>query len=149
MTAGPSFTTKREEAAQQMIEMVRAFPAAAPVIGDLLAKNLDWPGADEIAERLKALVPQQAQSGIPPEIMQAIEQGKQIIGQLQQENEQLKADKGIDAAKLQIEGLKAKIDAYNAETKRLAEHVKAGGVMAQFARPYDLNGGGPANPAVR
>lgn len=50
--AGPSFASRREEAASQMIELIRAFPPAAPLIGDLLAKNLDWPGADEVAHRL-------------------------------------------------------------------------------------------------
>jgi hypothetical protein len=35
-----------------MFEPIRAFPPAAPLIGDLLAKNLDWPGADEVARRL-------------------------------------------------------------------------------------------------
>ncbi|MBN9497851.1 MAG: hypothetical protein J0H39_13930 [Alphaproteobacteria bacterium] len=54
---GPSFTTRREEAANQMMELLRAFPQAAAVIGDLLAKNLDWPGADEIAKRLQTLLP--------------------------------------------------------------------------------------------
>ena len=43
--AGPSFTTRREEAANQMIEFIRAFPPAAGAIGDILARNLDWPGA--------------------------------------------------------------------------------------------------------
>ena len=47
---GPSFTTRREEAASQMTELIRAYPAAAPVLGDLLAKNLDWPDADVIAK---------------------------------------------------------------------------------------------------
>ena len=57
VSSGPSFNTRREEAAFQMTEFVRAFPQAAPVIGDILAKNLDWPGADEIADRLKAINP--------------------------------------------------------------------------------------------
>jgi len=57
VSAGPSFTSRREEAASQMIELIRAYPPAAPLIGDLLAKNLDWPGADEIAKRLAGLVP--------------------------------------------------------------------------------------------
>ncbi len=61
--AGPSFTTRREEAASQMIALIQAFPQAAPVLGDLLAKNLDWPGAEEIAERLKMLLPPQLQGG--------------------------------------------------------------------------------------
>jgi hypothetical protein len=47
---GPSFTTRREESAQQMVEMIRAYPDAAPIIGDLLVKALDWPQAEEIAE---------------------------------------------------------------------------------------------------
>ena len=50
--AGPSFASRREEAASQMIELIRAYPPAAPLIGDLLARNLDWPGADEVARRL-------------------------------------------------------------------------------------------------
>jgi hypothetical protein len=65
VTTGPSFTTRREEAANQMIELIRAYPAAAPVIGDLLARNLDWPGADEIAQRLAALLPPQAKAASP------------------------------------------------------------------------------------
>ena len=52
VSAGPSYTSRREEAASQMIELIRAYPPAAPLIGDLLAKNLDWPGADEVAKRL-------------------------------------------------------------------------------------------------
>lgn len=91
VTTGPSFTTRRQEAAAEMTELLRAFPDAAPVIGDLLAKNLDWPGADEIAERLKKLVPGQAPQ-IPPEVQQAIEQGKQKIAELTAENQQLKSD---------------------------------------------------------
>jgi len=57
VSAGPSYTSRREEAASQMIELIRAYPPAAPLIGDLLAKNLDWPGADEVAKRLASLVP--------------------------------------------------------------------------------------------
>uniref|UniRef100_UPI0025F089CE portal protein n=1 Tax=uncultured Phenylobacterium sp. TaxID=349273 RepID=UPI0025F089CE len=77
--SGPSFTSRREEAATQMIELIRAYPASAPVIGDLLARNLDWPGADEIASRLAALVPPAAK-GAAPEVAQAQAQ----LGQLAQ-----------------------------------------------------------------
>ncbi len=69
VSAGPSFNTRREEAAFQMAEFIRAFPAAAPVIGDLLAKNLDWPGADEVAERLREINPvlqKEKQGNQPP-----------------------------------------------------------------------------------
>jgi len=117
VTAGPSFTTRREEAAAQMTEMMRAFPAAAPLIGDIIAKNLDWPGADEIAKRLQAANPAaQGQGGqrdsgnIPPELQQAIQKGQQQIASLTQENQQLKADKAIEAQKLELERFKAETD---------------------------------------
>jgi len=57
VTVGPSFTTQRTEARQSMQEYIQYYPAAAPVIGDLYARSLDWPGAEEIAERLETLLP--------------------------------------------------------------------------------------------
>jgi hypothetical protein len=103
--AGPSFTTRREEAANQMIELIRAFPEAAPVLGDLLAKNLDWPGADEIAERLKALLPPQLQAGA-----QASAGPAQQVQTLQQQLAALQADKTIQTRKLDIEQFRAETD---------------------------------------
>jgi hypothetical protein len=71
VTIGPSYSTQREEAADSMLEFLKAFPQAAPLIGDLVAKNMDWPGAAEIEKRLKMLLPpgmagDQEQGGSPP-----------------------------------------------------------------------------------
>lgn len=112
--AGPSFTTKREEAAAQMMQMVQAMPQTAQMIGDLIAKNLDWPGADEIAKRLKAMLPQQIQ-GNNPQVMQMQQQLQHLDGQAKQMAAQLereKNDKSLEARKLDI-------DAYGKETDRL------------------------------
>jgi len=57
VTVGPSYTTKRVEAADSMLQFIQAVPDSAPIIGDLVAKNMDWPGADQIAERLRKLLP--------------------------------------------------------------------------------------------
>lgn len=100
--AGPSFTTRREEAAAQMTELVRAFPAAAPYVGDIMARNFDWPGADEIAKRLEMLNPAKKQQ-LPPEIMQQIESGKAKMAELQAENEKLKQDRAADFAKIEAD----------------------------------------------
>lgn len=116
--AGPSFTTKREEAASQMLSFIQSFPQAATLIGDKLARNLDWPEADDIADRLKAMLPPQLQGQNPQvqqlqqQLQQSQQQAQQAVGQLQGELEKLKTDKSIEADKL-------KIDAYNAETNRL------------------------------
>jgi hypothetical protein len=111
--AGPSFTTRREEAANQMIELIRAFPEAAPVLGDLLAKNLDWPGADEIAQRLKVLLPPQLQgqgqgAGPAPQ-----------VAALQQQLAAMQADKTLQDRKLDI-------DQFRAETDRMETMNKGG-----------------------
>lgn len=57
VSAGPSFNTKREEAAASMIEFARAFPNASGLITDMIVSNMDWPGADEMAKRLRKALP--------------------------------------------------------------------------------------------
>lgn len=102
VTSGPSFTTRREEAAAQMTELVRAFPQAAPFIADIMAKNFDWPGADEIAKRFEAMNPANQQQGqIPPDVQEQIQQGQERLQQLEQENQQLKAGTEADMVKIQ------------------------------------------------
>jgi hypothetical protein len=142
VSAGPSFTTRREEAANQMIELMRANPAVAPIIGDLLARNLDWPGADEIARRLQVMLPPQLKGGDPQaqaqiaqmkqqtEAMKA--QGLQMIAALKAELaatqgrlQAMGADKGLDARKLEIEAFKAQTDRMEAEARAGARMVEA------------------------
>ncbi|MCA8919448.1 MAG: hypothetical protein KDB32_10245, partial [Planctomycetes bacterium] len=123
--AGPSYTTKREEAASGMLEMGKMFPPMMQVAGDLLVKNLDWPGADDIADRLKMLLPPQLQGADPR--LQQMQQQMQAMGQqfqqasgemhkriqmLETENSAIKADKHIDAQKIDV-------DRYKAETDRM------------------------------
>lgn len=55
---GPSFSTRREEARDGMREFLQAFPAAAPVVGDLYARGQDWPNAEDFGERLEQLLPE-------------------------------------------------------------------------------------------
>lgn len=103
VTTGPSFTTRREEAAFQMTEMMRALPASAPILGKHLAKNLDWPGADEIAEELE----QMGQPQIPPELQQQIEEGQKKLAEQEQTIQQLKSDQSADMAKIEASRLQA------------------------------------------
>ena len=136
---GPSFTTKRQEAAAQITEFVRAFPHVFPIIGDLLVKVLDWPGADEIAARLKTMLPPALQ-GQNPQVMQMQQQMQQMdaqareaIGQLQGELQKCqqalaKATTAAEQQRIaseakeldkQIDQQKLAIDFYGEVTKRL------------------------------
>lgn len=114
VTTGPSYTTQRQEAADQMMQLVQARPELGALIGDLIAENLDWPGADEIAKRLKAMLPAQVQ-GENPEVAamrQQIEQAQTVIAELKKQADMAQAEH-------ELEERKADIDAYKAETDRL------------------------------
>ncbi len=62
MTMGPSYSTQRMEASDSLMKFVQGAPQISPLIGDLIAKNQDWPGAQEVARRLKTIVPPEALS---------------------------------------------------------------------------------------
>jgi hypothetical protein len=67
--SGPSYTTKRRESADMMMQFIQAIPGAGQFIGDLVAKNMDWPGADKIAARLQKLLPPgMADEDTPPPV---------------------------------------------------------------------------------
>jgi len=115
---GPSYQTQREEAQDSMLGFMQAFPNAAPLIGDLAAKNMDWPGADEIAKRLKKILPagiaepEEGEEDVPtepppPDPMQEI--------QMQQEQAKLE---GILLDNLKTKAETEKIEAEEAQTRK-------------------------------
>ena len=103
-----------------MTELIRAYPAAAPVLGDLLAKNLDWPGADEIAKRLQALLPPQLQGETDdPQVQAVVQQATQATQQLQAQVMQLTQQLQAVMADKSVEQQKVAIDRFKAETERM------------------------------
>lgn len=86
VNVGPNYSTKRQETAESMMDFLRAFPAAAQVAGDLVAENMDWPGADRFAERLKKLLPPGVRDmeDMSPEEQQGIAAEQQKQAQMQQ-----------------------------------------------------------------
>jgi hypothetical protein len=57
VSVGPSYKTKRIEAANTLVELSRVMPQLTQIAGDLVAKNLDVPGAEELESRLKKMLP--------------------------------------------------------------------------------------------
>jgi len=120
----PSFQSRRAESVEAMTQLIQAFPLAAPYALDVLTKNMDWPGARELSERFKHLVPPEArddegQPDIPPEVsmqMQQMQQELQLAQQQLQEQQQT-----IEAKQIEQEGLQ-KIRKMELESnERLAE----------------------------
>jgi hypothetical protein len=116
VTVGPSYNTKRMEAAQVFSELATTAkdPASASVLQYLTIKNSDLTSSDEATSMLKALLPPQAlqseqyQGQVPPQLMQQMQQMQQQIQmmqeegqQLQQENQQLKS--GIAESQMKVQ----------------------------------------------
>jgi hypothetical protein len=99
VTIGPSYATKRIEAAESMMDYLRAVGPVAPQlvsgVADLIAKNQDWPEAQEFATRIAKLVAQMHPGIMSPDIkdvtpeVQALMMGMQ--SQLQQSQQQIQA----------------------------------------------------------
>jgi hypothetical protein len=121
VTTGPSFATKRMEVSQAMLEFMQAYQPAAPFVGPRLAKLQDWEGAEELAEELKSLVPNQ---GNPQAMVQQVaQQAQQAMAAqaqgFQKQIDQLKEDKRLEWAKLGLDARKLKIEEDKAENERL------------------------------
>jgi hypothetical protein len=113
---GPDFATRRQETFTALMQLVQEDSAILPVVGDILFRAADFAMADEIAERMKNMVPEQALGGPSQQTQQMQQQLQQAQGQLQQLSSNL--EKAIEA--LADEKRKVGVQAYEAETKRLA-----------------------------
>ena len=122
VTTGPSYATKRQEAMEAMQMILQTNPQLWGVAGDLFIKNMDWPGAQEMAARFaKTLDPKVLQnSDESPEAQMMRAQMDDMANQMQQTAgmiQQLQAS--YDMQKLQIDEQNTQIKAYDAETKRI------------------------------
>ena len=122
VTTGPSYMTKRQQAADAMVQLLQGNPELWTIAGDIFAKNLDWPGADELAKRLAKAVPAQYKDDgdLSPEVAQARAQIEGMGQQMQQmmgviENLQ----NGMEAKKIEDQEFQTDIKNYDALTKRL------------------------------
>jgi hypothetical protein len=103
-----------------MVQMLSVDPALMQQAGDLIFRNMDFPGADIIADRLAAVNPMAQiddKSPIPPQVQMQLANSKQQIQQLQQQNQQLQM---MIKQRQDIEGVKQE-----AETKRKLMEVTA------------------------
>lgn len=122
---GPSFATQRQEAWNSVSIILQQNMQLAGVIGDLLFRYGDFPGADKIAERLqkeiKATKPYLFDDKVEPQLVQ-----------LQQQNQRLVAMNTEMMTKLADLNLKIRgrderhdIEAFDSDTKRMEAEIRA------------------------
>lgn len=91
MDTGPGYATKREEAAENLVELLGTplGEQVASTSGDIIVRNMDFPGADEVADRIAVTIP-----GALDKIIEGLPKQAQTIisamqAQLTQKDEQL------------------------------------------------------------
>ena len=96
METGPGYNSKRQEAVDSMMSLLGADPTLMQTAGDLIFRNMDFPGAEVIADRLAAANPMAQiddKSPIPPQVQMQLKNAQQTIQQLQQQIQAEEMDK--------------------------------------------------------
>lgn len=132
LVRGPSYSTKRQEAAETYTALVQQLPDVMGVAGDLIFKSMDYPYAEEIAERLRFMLPPAIQQSLnkdmPPEIASMMAQAESAVQQAQAmmgEAEQAKAE-----AEKEI----ARVDKGKSEMGREQANIEKDMAMVQKAK---------------
>ena len=113
MDTGPGYNSKRQEAVDAMMTLLTADPALMTQAGDLIFRNMDFPGADVIADRLAAANPMAQiddKSPVPPQVQMQLKNAQQTIQELQQQIQMMTMDMKYGASVAQQKD--------EAETKR-------------------------------
>jgi ATPase subunit of ABC transporter with duplicated ATPase domains len=117
MDTGPGFQTKRQQAVEAMMPLLTSNQELFNIAGDLVFRNMDFPGADVIADRLASMNPManiDEKSDIPPEIQMKLAQAQKQVQDMQQQ---------LQAAQLEINnrGQVAQIKEEGANKRKLME----------------------------
>ena len=121
VTTGPNYMTKRQESMEAMAQILQGNPNLWAVAGDLFVKNMDWPGAQEMAARLaRTIDPKLLEDEDDSPALQAANQQIQAMGQEMNQLHQMlmQVNQSMEAQELRIKE-------YDAETKRIATVQKA------------------------
>ena len=123
VTTGPGYMTKRQEALDAMSMLLQSNPDLWKVAGDLFIKNMDWPGAQEMAARFAKIIDPKVIEGEDqsPEMQQAKQQIEAMTQHMQQMEGMLKlVEQSMEAQQLDIKRFDSEVKAYDAETKRIS-----------------------------
>jgi len=119
---GPGYATKRQEALESMAQLLQGNPQLWQVAGDLFVKNMDWPGAQDLAKRFqKTLDPKVLADEDNPALVAANQQMQAMQAEMQNMFQMLQnVNQSMEAREMQIKEYEADVKAYQAETQRIS-----------------------------
>lgn len=115
VSVGPSYQTKRQEAVATQLELMKNLPQQAPFFADIVTRNMDIPQSDEIADRLKKMLPQPLQENPGDDPKAQLAQAQSQLMQLGQQHQLLQQ---------QAAEMKQKIDGKVIENQGKADIAK-------------------------
>jgi hypothetical protein len=165
VSAGPSYDTMRQEAVDGMIQTAQSWPKLMEIAGDKVVRSMDWPMAQEIADRIEKTIPaelrkspedeDQEQAQIPAEVQQQLQEYEQALQDAMQQIEAAKS--GLQKAQLQADA-QIEVARINAGSRQDVEEIKGwvGMLMQQMQPPAALEqaatgglGAGGSQPAAQ
>lgn len=149
VTVGKSFQTRLAEGSDRIGQLIQAEPALFPAIGDIYLRYQDWPGSQEIADRVAKLrdkqfpgIADKDDEGPSPEMLKGkLEQQGQMMQAMQQqmqamgaalEGKQMELQAKVQIAEMQRDTQLRKTAADN-ETK-----LAIAGLEARMAQVLEL-----------
>lgn len=151
VTVGPSYATKRIEAADQMMKFAQVMPEKGALIAHLIAKYADWPGSDEIYRILaKALPPNLLTPDVrdlPPQLQSFVQGLTQQVASLMAERTQMlrdltdqKADRALRKDKIDKD-FEAKLTKIFADMKIKTQQLDHDVLQLAVQATHDLHAG--------
>lgn len=135
---GPAYATRRQEAFNAFVQIMKGNPELMEKIGDLMFKAADFPMAEDIAERFDELrqgmiVPKEVAAKLQQQLQELAQKSGQTIGQLVQQIAEMqlaakKKDADAAAAKVRdaAEDLQDVSDAHADNVRAAADQEKTG-----------------------
>jgi hypothetical protein len=119
MATGPSFSTRKQETAEQLSQIIAQNPDMSQLVGDILFKNMDLVGGDEVISRLRS-------AGVKAGIIEPDEQEAVALQQQMQQQQQIEAQAAqLEIAMKQAEIMNEQADTRESESKAFLNSVKA------------------------
>lgn len=137
VVAGPSFASKRQENTTQLINLAKIVPQVAQLGADILVKNMDFPAAQELADRVTPpqFKKQDGQNPIPPEVTQHVQQLNMTIEQLTKALNE--AQDKLDAKMPELE-FKREMAILDAQTRITVAEISAKSAEASLAFAQEM-----------
>lgn len=137
VTTGASFTTKRQETASALAELIARQPELSAIMGDIFFKNSDFAGSEAMAERMEKWIEKnnpgmiEKEEGEEQPDPQKI-QMQQMIEAMQQELMQLKMQEQSKQGELQIKQGDLQLKAAELELKKEELALREAETLAKY-----------------